>query len=241
LPLEASLLGWPKGTLRHGEWSWGKSIGRGLGPGPAGAKDKRVDPTARLFSRTSNDVSACSVSHRSEAARRSGHNRLRWPGAWAQQQFQSEMVGALVVEKRKGRCMMPLRRPGCGGLGPRALRAGRNWPAKVNSERQGKPAFVIGDVADEDNAGNVIVMGTPRPQPRAGRGRGTASRVIQLAPCPCCGALDGSVVRRPRLRRVRSRRAMASVSRPRRFSGIRGAISPGGAPAPQAAWPRWTW
>ena len=49
-------------------------------------------------------------------------------------------------------------------------------------ERQGQPAFVIGDVADELNV-DVIVMGT--------RGvnldsdlDSTAARVIQLAPCP---------------------------------------------------------
>ncbi len=49
-------------------------------------------------------------------------------------------------------------------------------------EREGKPAFVIGDVADEINA-DVIVMGT--------RGitldtdqQSTAARVLQLAPCP---------------------------------------------------------
>ncbi|CAK6688750.1 MULTISPECIES: universal stress protein [unclassified Synechococcus] len=49
-------------------------------------------------------------------------------------------------------------------------------------EREGKPAFVIGDVADEINA-DLIVMGT--------RGisldtdhTSTAARVIQLAPCP---------------------------------------------------------
>ncbi|MCS5706692.1 universal stress protein [Synechococcus sp. FGCU-3] len=49
-------------------------------------------------------------------------------------------------------------------------------------EREGKPAFVIGDVADEINA-DVIVMGTrgiaiETDQPS------TAARVIQLAPCP---------------------------------------------------------
>jgi nucleotide-binding universal stress UspA family protein len=49
-------------------------------------------------------------------------------------------------------------------------------------ERAGKPAFVIGDVADEVNA-DLIIMGT--------RGisldedqQSTAARVIQLAPCP---------------------------------------------------------
>jgi nucleotide-binding universal stress UspA family protein len=49
-------------------------------------------------------------------------------------------------------------------------------------EREGNPAFVIGDVADEINA-DVIVMGTrgitlERDQ------QSTAARVIQLAPCP---------------------------------------------------------
>lgn len=49
-------------------------------------------------------------------------------------------------------------------------------------EREGRPAFVIGDVADEINA-DLIVMGTrglslDDDQPS------TASRVIQLAPCP---------------------------------------------------------
>jgi nucleotide-binding universal stress UspA family protein len=49
-------------------------------------------------------------------------------------------------------------------------------------EREGKPAFVIGDVADEINA-DVIVMGT-RGIALEGEGQSTAARVIQLAPCP---------------------------------------------------------
>ena len=49
-------------------------------------------------------------------------------------------------------------------------------------ERKGKPAFVIGDVADEINA-DVIVMGT-RGLSLEGEEASTASRVIQLAPCP---------------------------------------------------------
>jgi nucleotide-binding universal stress UspA family protein len=49
-------------------------------------------------------------------------------------------------------------------------------------ERAGKPAFVIGDVADEVNA-DVIVMGT-RGISLEGDQQGTAARVIQLAPCP---------------------------------------------------------
>ena len=49
-------------------------------------------------------------------------------------------------------------------------------------ERQGKPAFVIGDVADEINA-DVIVMGTRGLSLEPGE-ESTASRVIQLAPCP---------------------------------------------------------
>lgn len=49
-------------------------------------------------------------------------------------------------------------------------------------EREGKPAFVIGDVADEINA-DVIVMGT-RSLALEGEGESTAARVIQLAPCP---------------------------------------------------------
>jgi nucleotide-binding universal stress UspA family protein len=50
-------------------------------------------------------------------------------------------------------------------------------------ERSGKPAFVIGDVADEINA-DVIVMGT-RGIPLEGADlQSTAARVIQLAPCP---------------------------------------------------------
>jgi len=49
-------------------------------------------------------------------------------------------------------------------------------------ERAGKPAFVIGDVADEVNAG-VIVMGT-RGITLEGDEHSTAARVIQLAPCP---------------------------------------------------------
>lgn len=49
-------------------------------------------------------------------------------------------------------------------------------------ERQGKPAFVIGDVADEINA-DVIVMGT-RGIALEDDSQSTAARVIQLAPCP---------------------------------------------------------
>jgi nucleotide-binding universal stress UspA family protein len=49
-------------------------------------------------------------------------------------------------------------------------------------ERQGKPAFVIGDVADEINA-DVIVMGT-RGMAIESDEQSTAARVIQLAPCP---------------------------------------------------------
>jgi nucleotide-binding universal stress UspA family protein len=49
-------------------------------------------------------------------------------------------------------------------------------------EREGKPAFVIGDVADEINA-DVIVMGTRGISLDEGQ-QSTAARVIQLAPCP---------------------------------------------------------
>lgn len=49
-------------------------------------------------------------------------------------------------------------------------------------EREGKPAFVIGDVADEINA-DVIVMGT-RGIALESDQQSTAARVIQLAPCP---------------------------------------------------------
>ena len=49
-------------------------------------------------------------------------------------------------------------------------------------ERQGKPAFVICDVADAINA-DVIVMGTRGLSLEADQAS-TASRVIQLAPCP---------------------------------------------------------
>ncbi len=49
-------------------------------------------------------------------------------------------------------------------------------------ERKGKPAFVIGDVADEINA-DVIVMGT-RGLALEDDEHSTAARVIQLAPCP---------------------------------------------------------
>ena len=49
-------------------------------------------------------------------------------------------------------------------------------------EREGMPAFVIGDVADEINA-DVIVMGT-RGIAIEGDQQSTAARVIQLAPCP---------------------------------------------------------
>ena len=49
-------------------------------------------------------------------------------------------------------------------------------------EREGKPAFVIGDVADEINA-DVIVMGT-RGIALEDDSQSTAARVIQRAPCP---------------------------------------------------------
>ena len=49
-------------------------------------------------------------------------------------------------------------------------------------EREGNPAFVIGDVADEINA-DVIVMGT-RGIALESDQQSTAARVIQLAPCP---------------------------------------------------------
>jgi Universal stress protein UspA and related nucleotide-binding proteins len=49
-------------------------------------------------------------------------------------------------------------------------------------EREGKAAFVIGDVADEINA-DLIVMGTRGITLEADQ-ESTAARVIQLAPCP---------------------------------------------------------
>ena len=49
-------------------------------------------------------------------------------------------------------------------------------------EREGRPAFVICDVADELNV-DVIVMGTRGVNLEADSGS-TAARVIQLAPCP---------------------------------------------------------
>ena len=49
-------------------------------------------------------------------------------------------------------------------------------------EREGKAAFVIGDVADEINA-DVIVMGTRGIAIESDQ-QSTAARVIQLAPCP---------------------------------------------------------
>lgn len=49
-------------------------------------------------------------------------------------------------------------------------------------EREGKPAFVICDVADELNV-DVIVMGT-RGVNLEDDTESTAARVIQLAPCP---------------------------------------------------------
>ena len=49
-------------------------------------------------------------------------------------------------------------------------------------EREGKPAFVIGDVADEINA-DLIVMGS-RGITMESDQESTAARVIQLAPCP---------------------------------------------------------
>ena len=49
-------------------------------------------------------------------------------------------------------------------------------------EREGKPAFVIGDVADEIEA-DLIVMGT-RGINLEQASSSTAARVIQLAPCP---------------------------------------------------------
>lgn len=49
-------------------------------------------------------------------------------------------------------------------------------------ERSGKPAFVIGDVADEVNA-DLIVMGSRGISLEEDQ-HSTAARVIQLAPCP---------------------------------------------------------
>ncbi|WP_320675519.1 universal stress protein [Prochlorococcus sp. MIT 1300] len=49
-------------------------------------------------------------------------------------------------------------------------------------ERKGKPAFVICDVADELNV-DLIIMGT-RGINIEGKTESTASKVIQLAPCP---------------------------------------------------------
>ena len=49
-------------------------------------------------------------------------------------------------------------------------------------EREGRPAFVICDVADELNV-DVIVMGTRGVNLGTDSGS-TAARVIQLAPCP---------------------------------------------------------
>ena len=49
-------------------------------------------------------------------------------------------------------------------------------------ERSGKPAFVIGDVADEVNA-DLIIMGTRGISLEEDQ-QSTAARVIQLAPCP---------------------------------------------------------
>jgi nucleotide-binding universal stress UspA family protein len=49
-------------------------------------------------------------------------------------------------------------------------------------EREGKAAFVIGDVADEINA-DLILMGT-RGITLESDQQSTAARVIQLAPCP---------------------------------------------------------
>ena len=49
-------------------------------------------------------------------------------------------------------------------------------------QKEGKPAFVICDVADELNV-DVIVIGT-RGMSLEGDSESTATRVIQLAPCP---------------------------------------------------------
>ena len=49
-------------------------------------------------------------------------------------------------------------------------------------EKQGKPAFVICDVADELNV-DLIVMGTRGLNLEEDQ-ESTAARVIQLAPCP---------------------------------------------------------
>ena len=49
-------------------------------------------------------------------------------------------------------------------------------------ERQGQPAFVIGDVADELNV-DVIVMGSRGVNLKT-ESESTAAKVIQLAPCP---------------------------------------------------------
>lgn len=65
--------------------------------------------------------------------------------------------------------------------GARRLFAGASIPCEV-IEREGKPAFVICDVADEIDA-DLIVMST-RGVSLEEDEQSTASRVIQLSPCP---------------------------------------------------------
>jgi nucleotide-binding universal stress UspA family protein len=95
-------------------------------------------------------------------------------------QHQSRLVVLSVVEAEEGAMHDPV-------AVSQLLDQARNSFEKAGVaceviEREGKPAFVIGDVADEINA-DLIVMGS-RGITLESDQESTAARVIQLAPCP---------------------------------------------------------
>jgi nucleotide-binding universal stress UspA family protein len=98
------------------------------------------------------------------------------------QQHSSRMVLLSVVEPEEGAGAMHDPAAVAQLLEQARQRFAQAGVAVQVIERQGKPAFVIGDIADEVNA-DLIVMGT-RGITLAEDQQSTAARVIQLAPCP---------------------------------------------------------
>lgn len=96
------------------------------------------------------------------------------------QQHQSRMVLVSVVEAKEGAMH------DAASVAQLLDQAKKNFQqagvACEVIEREGNPAFVIGDVADEINA-DLIVMGTRGIRLESDE-HSTAARVIQLAPCP---------------------------------------------------------
>jgi len=159
----------------------------------------------RPFQRTSNDVHTVLFHHQAP----DDGQPLRCPGA-CPTAIPAAWWCSRVGERRRGDALSR-RVAGCWSRPACNFRAGRQW---LRGDRRRANHFVIGDVAMMIQR-DVIVMAAA-PQPRAGRGEQTALAVTSLAPFP--------VLVVPLMERVvrpdsagRSRRAMASVSRPRRF------------------------